>query len=56
VRIQGFEVDDQLRRAIAASPDFAESYNTYLGIRSKSTEDPLVPEVKRRVARAASNP
>jgi tetratricopeptide (TPR) repeat protein len=29
---------------------FAESYGAYLEIRGKSTEDPLVPEVRRRAA------
>jgi hypothetical protein len=27
---------------------FAESYREYLNIRGKSTEDPLLPEVRRR--------
>ena len=27
---------------------FADSYRTYLTIRGKSTEDPLLPEVRRR--------
>jgi eukaryotic-like serine/threonine-protein kinase len=30
---------------------FAESYRTYLEIRGKSTEDPLLPEVRRRAGR-----
>jgi tetratricopeptide (TPR) repeat protein len=31
---------------------FAESYRTYLNIRGKSTEDPLVPDARRRAAAA----
>jgi tetratricopeptide (TPR) repeat protein/predicted Ser/Thr protein kinase len=31
------------------SPDFADSYRTYLSIRGQSTEDPLVPELKHKV-------
>jgi len=30
------------------STDFAESYRTYLGIRGKAGEDPLLAEVRRR--------
>ncbi len=30
------------------SPGFAESYRTYLGIRGRAGEDPLLPEVRRR--------
>ena len=30
------------------SVGFADSYRTYLNFRGKSTEDPLVPEVRRR--------
>jgi tetratricopeptide (TPR) repeat protein len=30
------------------SPGFVEPYRTYLSIRGKSTEDPLVPEIRRR--------
>jgi tetratricopeptide (TPR) repeat protein len=30
------------------SPGFAESYRTYLTFRGQSTEDPLLPEVRRR--------
>ena len=30
---------------------FAESYKTYLQIRGKSTEDPLLPEVRKRAGR-----
>jgi hypothetical protein len=30
---------------------FADSYRTYLDIRGKSSEDPLVPEVRRRIGR-----
>ncbi len=30
---------------------FADSYRTYLGIRGNSAEDPLLPEVRRRVGR-----
>ena len=33
------------------SAGFADSYLTYLTFRGKSTEDPLVPEVRRRVIR-----
>jgi serine/threonine protein kinase/tetratricopeptide (TPR) repeat protein len=32
------------------SPGFADSYRTYLNIRAKSTEDPLVPEIRRRLS------
>ena len=35
---------------------FAEAYNTYLGIRGKSTEDPLVPDVRKRVGAQRTNP
>jgi tetratricopeptide (TPR) repeat protein len=31
------------------SPGFAESYRTYLSIRGQTGEDPLVPEVRRRL-------
>ena len=31
------------------STNFAESYRAYLDIRGKSTDDPLVPEVRKRV-------
>jgi tetratricopeptide (TPR) repeat protein len=31
------------------SPGFADSYRTYLSIRGQSTEDPLVPEIRRRL-------
>jgi serine/threonine protein kinase/Tfp pilus assembly protein PilF len=31
------------------SPGFADSYRTYLGIRGESTEDPLVPDIRRRL-------
>lgn len=31
------------------SPGFTESYRNYLSIRGQSTEDPLVPELRRRV-------
>jgi serine/threonine protein kinase/Flp pilus assembly protein TadD len=31
------------------NPGFADSYREYLKIRGKSTEDPLLPEVRRRV-------
>ena len=31
------------------SPGFPESYRNYLGIRGKAGEDPLVPEVRRRL-------
>jgi tetratricopeptide (TPR) repeat protein len=31
---------------------FVESYNAYLNIRGKSTEDPLVPDVRRRTGAA----
>ena len=30
------------------SPRFAESYRTYLTFRGQSTEDPLLPDVRRR--------
>jgi eukaryotic-like serine/threonine-protein kinase len=30
------------------SPGFSDSYRTYLDIRGKSTQDPLLPEVRRR--------
>ena len=36
-------VREQLKNA-----GFAESYRAYLGIRGKSTEDPLLPEVRKR--------
>ena len=36
--------------------NFTESYTTYLGIRGKSTEDPLVRDVRQRVARSANAP
>ena len=29
------------------TPAFADSYRTYLSIRGQSTEDPLVPEVRK---------
>ena len=32
------------------SPGFADSYRTYLSIRGKAGEDPLLPEIRRRVA------
>lgn len=31
------------------SPGFAEMYRTYVSIRGKSTEDPLLPEVRKRI-------
>jgi tetratricopeptide (TPR) repeat protein len=31
------------------SPGFAESYSTYLGIRGQAGEDPLLPEIHRRL-------
>jgi hypothetical protein len=31
------------------SPGFADSYRQYLAIRGNSTEDPLVPELRRRI-------
>jgi hypothetical protein len=31
------------------SPGFAESYRTYLGIRGQAGEDPLIPEIRRRL-------
>ncbi|HEX5236460.1 MAG TPA: protein kinase [Silvibacterium sp.] len=31
------------------SPEFAGFYSTYLGIRGQSTEDPLVPEIRRHL-------
>ncbi len=36
-------VREQLKNA-----GFAESYRSYLGVRGKSTEDPLLPEVRKR--------
>jgi tetratricopeptide (TPR) repeat protein len=33
------------------NPGFAESYRTYLSIRSQSKDDPLLPEVRRRAGR-----
>jgi len=33
---------------------FAEPYREYLKLRGNSKEDPLVPEVRKRAARAAS--
>ncbi len=38
----------RVREALNAA-GFAESYQTYLNIRGKSTEDPLLAEVRRRV-------
>ncbi len=35
---------------------FAESYASYLDIRGQSTEDPLLPEVRRRAGRSSSSP
>ncbi|HEX9112679.1 MAG TPA: protein kinase [Terriglobales bacterium] len=32
------------------SPGFADSYRTYLSIRGKSTEDPLLADIRRRLA------
>lgn len=32
------------------SPGFADSYRTYLNLRGNSTEDPLLPEIRRRLA------
>lgn len=32
------------------SPGFADSYRTYLSIRGKAGEDPLLPEIRRRLA------
>jgi eukaryotic-like serine/threonine-protein kinase len=31
------------------SPGFADSYRTYLGIRGKAGEDPLLPEIRRKL-------
>jgi hypothetical protein len=31
------------------SPGFADSYRAYLSVRGKSGEDPLVPEIRRRL-------
>ena len=31
------------------SPGFAESYRTYLSIRGKAGEDPLLPEIRKRL-------
>lgn len=36
-------------REALGSAGFAESYRTYLSIRGESTEDPLVPEIRRRL-------
>jgi tetratricopeptide (TPR) repeat protein len=33
------------------SPGFRDSYRTYLSIREKAGEDPLLPEVRRRLGR-----
>jgi tetratricopeptide (TPR) repeat protein/predicted Ser/Thr protein kinase len=33
------------------SPGFADSYHTYLSIRGTSTEDPLLPDIRRRLGR-----
>jgi hypothetical protein len=33
------------------SPASAESYRNYLSIRGQSTEDPLVPEIQRRLGK-----
>jgi eukaryotic-like serine/threonine-protein kinase len=38
------------------SAGFAESYSTYLEMRGKSTEDPLMPEVRKRVAARSPKP
>ncbi len=32
------------------TPGFADSYKTYLAIRGQSPDDPLVPEIRRRIA------
>jgi eukaryotic-like serine/threonine-protein kinase len=32
------------------NPGFADSYRAYLEIRGKSTEDPLLPDVRRRAS------
>jgi eukaryotic-like serine/threonine-protein kinase len=34
------------------SPGFADSYQTYLSIRGKSTEDPLLPDIRRRLGQS----
>ena len=39
------QVREQLKNA-----GFAESYRAYLGIRGKSTEDPLLPEVRKHAS------
>ena len=31
------------------SAGFAEPYRTYLGIREKAGDDPLVPEIRKRI-------
>jgi hypothetical protein len=31
------------------SPGSTDSYQTYLSIRGKSTEDPLLPDIRRRL-------
>jgi hypothetical protein len=34
------------------SPGFADSYRTYLSIRGETGEDPLLPEIRRRIAQS----
>jgi tetratricopeptide (TPR) repeat protein/predicted Ser/Thr protein kinase len=36
------------------SEGFADFYKTYLSIRGQSTEDPLVPEIRRRIAQSTA--
>jgi len=31
------------------SPGFRDSYSTYLGIRGKAGDDPLLPEIRKRL-------
>jgi hypothetical protein len=38
-----------LARAGLKSPGAADSYRTYLSIRGKAGEDPLLPEVRHRL-------
>ncbi len=38
------------------SPGAADSYRTYLGIRGKAGEDPLLPEIRRRLGQLGARP
>jgi tetratricopeptide (TPR) repeat protein len=38
------------------SPGFADSYHTYLSIRGNSGEDPLLPEIRRRLGQGSIHP